>query len=784
MAESEIEPLPYQVRQRLKLGRNSHPGLALDKYVQSWSEHLPAGDWSKRVQEPTITQLALLSRKPPEGLDFEWLLQRRQQTIRACGNCREIGATTAGAMTLHLSRASALENAGICLHPIYGFVFLPGSSVKGMSRAWAETIWLKNFNGEAEQQAKQQIHAVFGNEPGEQNEDCLGAGSIVFHDGWPQEWPQLQSDILNNHHSAYYRSDNNNEPPGEWENPIPVYFLSAKQGVPFTFALSVRHSRVDLELLDLAEQFLVGALRFSGAGAKTNAGYGGFHITSSTQTEAAASAWAGAVANERRAEFTCNLQLVTPAFLAGSDQEDPAGCDLRSATLRGVLRAWWRTMHACWLDVRNLRRLEAALWGDTNAGGAIRLTVEAMPNNPEPVSFDRRTLIDENRLPQPPADENMAPGLTYHSFGMDDRRAGRHFRRHYKPAGCLWTVSFTARPACLQTDDNKPIRLESAKHILNEGVAALWLLVHFGGVGAKSRRGFGSLALQEVLPLDSLEAIRTQADRFRSEHQIPVQRRVADTPSIDEILPVVEISTPWKNQWLTIDRVAAAAQEFAQHSDNKYNREKRAMGLPRKIGRRGSGRMPYGNFRPGPHVTTRHSSPMFYSLSRDSSERYCVRIAAFPSSELPDLVTSRSFLTKAINEIQKNLHSQIGLHPDAGVAIRQTPATVTTSAEILPKQFAIVAAQLVESKEVKKKGVISLRWKAKLDQSDLIGPIINYAAVPSDTPLNSEIELIVDRCNGKEIAFLWQTPEELERIERILEKRKGRSDKKQSRRKY
>ena len=38
---------------------------------------------------------------------------------------------TSGRLTLHLARASALENAGLCLHPLYGFTYLPGTGLKG-----------------------------------------------------------------------------------------------------------------------------------------------------------------------------------------------------------------------------------------------------------------------------------------------------------------------------------------------------------------------------------------------------------------------------------------------------------------------------------------------------------------------------------------------------------------------------------------------------------------------------------------------------------------------------
>ncbi|HOL62308.1 MAG TPA: hypothetical protein PK103_02950, partial [Elusimicrobiales bacterium] len=42
--------------------------------------------------------------------------------------------------TIHLSRATVLENTGICFHPIYGFVYIPGSGIKGLARAYARDI--------------------------------------------------------------------------------------------------------------------------------------------------------------------------------------------------------------------------------------------------------------------------------------------------------------------------------------------------------------------------------------------------------------------------------------------------------------------------------------------------------------------------------------------------------------------------------------------------------------------------------------------------------------------
>ena len=113
-----------------------HPGLQLDKLslAEEQKDQSPAID---AVTE-CIGDIALL----------EELLQRRNEVLDRLGSARFEGRTL-GPMTLHLSRAGGLENAGLALHPVYGFAWLPGTGLKGMTRAWAETVW-KQGNADIE----------------------------------------------------------------------------------------------------------------------------------------------------------------------------------------------------------------------------------------------------------------------------------------------------------------------------------------------------------------------------------------------------------------------------------------------------------------------------------------------------------------------------------------------------------------------------------------------------------------------------------------------------------
>lgn len=684
---SLIAPLPAETRAKLR--QNSHPGLLLDKYVESWDATALPGKLSERVQKPALESVARLSQDAPPGLDLTALRSRRQGLFRAlqaqCFSC-----VTCGPLTLHLARASALENAGICLHPLYGFVYLPGSGLKGMARAYAETVWLPAQHDKAAAQAS--CAAVFG------STDC--SGTIVFHDAWPVKWPRLIVDILNNHHADYYQ---NAEPPGDWENPVPVYFLAVERDTEFEFALAKRRADVSDALLDQAREWLLGALCHLGAGAKTNTGYGTFRpLTGQRPT----------LISTRHATFEATLELVTPAFLAGAQQE-AEDCDLRPATLRGLLRWWWRTMHAGFVDPSTLLSLEAAVWGDTIAAGAVGIAiVESQPVGP--CAFDYKDGFgpkpafarDQGLAPRP--DGRTTQGLFYASYGMDEISRGQQRHRYYLDAGSTFRLRIAATDAEFLTrrkelkDPRKrsAAQVAPASHVLDQALAALWLLCHFGGVGSKSRKGFGSLEAGSVGPqqtetwsqIRDLEDCRALAAHFRSHLGLPnsFDEKIADSASLgtESWLPELpSIPVPWDRPWKIMDEIGFAYQAFAQYK--RHDREKVALGLPRKIhGPRDDGPMRNqtrdGWQRPEwldcskrdrktAPKDARHASPIQIHVSREPAGTYVVRVCAFPSKYLPNLEISRGVLAEFLSFFERKLKERAALPPGPGGGGRSGP---------------------------------------------------------------------------------------------------------------
>ncbi len=176
----------------------------------------------------------------------------------------------------------------------------------------------------------------------------------------------------------------------------------------------------------------------------------------------------------------------------GRGRQTAGDCDLRPATLRGLLRWWWRTLHAGALVDASCGTWKPLLWGSTAARRApIQLRVE--PQKPGPRLYRKRDRVPTCRPARrsgsygiPGADpRKTTQGLWYASFGMDD---GGRDRSVVEP-GAAWSLRLTARAsrAASASGASGPTTCST------KPAPRLWLLCRYGGVGSKSRKGFGSL---------------------------------------------------------------------------------------------------------------------------------------------------------------------------------------------------------------------------------------------------------------------------------------------------
>ncbi|MFA0731910.1 MAG: hypothetical protein LKKZDAJK_000900 [Candidatus Fervidibacter sp.] len=250
-----ILPLPKEVRQVAGNGnRCENIGLWLDRFLtvnqQTW-ELTQDAKRRHRVMElanqSKVRELVDALRKRYEAM-LKWC-ERRGFLVK------RMKAQPIWRFVVGLGAAHVLET-GITLHRLFGLPIVPGSALKGAARAYAKLV-----EGKPDDDAD--LIAVFGT--------TEKAGSVIFFDAIPLNPPKFQLDIVNPHYPNYYR-EQGGKPPADWESPSPVFFLTV-HATPYLFAIAARSEQGN-RLLDLAEQWLKGALRELGIGAKTSADYG------------------------------------------------------------------------------------------------------------------------------------------------------------------------------------------------------------------------------------------------------------------------------------------------------------------------------------------------------------------------------------------------------------------------------------------------------------------------------------------------------------------------------
>ena len=219
---------------------------------------------------------------------------------------------------------SSVFETGMTLHHLYGFPYIPASSVKGILRSWIITEYFYRndnkksdlINAEFEALGDKTFCLIFGC-PKERKEVKIGddempvlnrkgkyvyedaiptdlgkdhIGNIIFFDAYPTKEPNIEVDVMTPHYQPYYEDTTGTKPPADYYNPVPIHFLTVKD-TSFQFLFGLRKGVTDKELnyfkkddlkfcdktgniIKILSELLEEALTFHGIGAKTAVGYG------------------------------------------------------------------------------------------------------------------------------------------------------------------------------------------------------------------------------------------------------------------------------------------------------------------------------------------------------------------------------------------------------------------------------------------------------------------------------------------------------------------------------
>lgn len=249
-------------------------------------------------------------------------------------------------------------------------------------------------------------------------------------------------------------------------------------------------------------------------------------------------------------------QLITPLFGGGvmPNEADPITI-IRGTEIRGQLRFWWRACRGGQFDGDHakMKIAENALWG------AAYTKDEKIPTHDETIQIVVETISTGKPVNPFKADGKPDPSSgipDYAAFPLQPTDKDRREKEVLRDIRFILTISF-------------PVAQKS------EVEAALWAWETFGGIGARTRRGFGALHLLKIdstnnsdLPLSgqAKDWIEKKTARFVTEENFP-----ENVPHLSKVMRF-EVTRPQRNDFGAWQLLISKLSNFRQAPDGRDGR--------------------------------------------------------------------------------------------------------------------------------------------------------------------------------------------------------------------
>lgn len=223
---------------------------------------------------------------------------------------------------------------------------------------------------------------------------------------------------------------------------------------------------------------------------------------------------------------TFTVELVTPCFLGGAKGQ----AEWRGASIRGQLRWWFRAVAGAHFgqDLEKVRVAEEEIFGSTRRCSALRVLPGRGPEPERPdgfgVPFGESLTADE--IAQRWKDRNNS---TVNRLRLQSRTSDPLHYLAYGPVA-KGKLDRPFLPASNSASFDLQWVRTPGGDLPDLFTSALWAWLYLGGIGARSRKGFGSLHVQQgpalwKTPMDQA-SFRNEAGKL-----LALGRRVAGEPA-------------------------------------------------------------------------------------------------------------------------------------------------------------------------------------------------------------------------------------------------------------
>ena len=315
------------------------------------------------------------------------------------------------------------------------------------------------------------------------------------------------------------------------------------------------------------------------------------------------------------------LENVTPLFIAGADQKTIENEGLRTPSLRGLLRWWFRAIMGGIVSIDDLKEFEKEIFGSTEQKSSVRI-----------LSLVEEAPLLISRLP---AISNELRYLWFSIFMQEKQRQRLQF---YSP-GTKFSITLSSEN----------------KNNLKIALGCLWTLVYLGGIGARMRRGAGSLKVNKVSINTPYEFIFTgntvdEAKKFIEENLTKIFKDFKGyageryNPQTNLNFAVLSkdhariILTKNMNEWKNL--LSEIGDKYIKFRRGKELKYRYTLGLPITA---------YNEFK-----DLRHASPLLIGVM-DLNGKYAIRLVKFYTSIHPKFSQKLKFLEKDLNDLDSKV---------------------------------------------------------------------------------------------------------------------------------
>ncbi len=348
----------------------------------------------------------------------------------------------------------------------------------------------------------------------------------------------------------------------------------------------------------------------------------------------------------RKNVLRAKYRIVTPMFSSRNGEN----AELRIASIKGAMRFWWRTlMWSTTNDCEELLKKENRIFGSTDAQSLVRLRLlnKSLQNNERKNhQFEEGKLIGAHYL---------AYGVMEAFNSKKKQKKAGQINREMIPGG-----SFEIE-VWLYGSNVKPKEIENIKEQLKK---VLILLGTVGGIGSKSRKGYGSLTItglyeddDEVViepdvkqriasVLGNLSSINPEWTAWSTNSRVILTRKAGETTS-NQLLNSIGLEELYYRSWGKDGYVNGREREenfkfdhdLEKSPNSKHHPERVAFGLPHNYGKGRSHAV-----EPFNKELNRRASPLFIHIHQEKKESQPVGIVSFlPARFLPKDAAISSF---------------------------------------------------------------------------------------------------------------------------------------------